>query len=182
MKIGALIQEFYQANGIPNNGGVNDKTFVFKIFGLKLIMPNPKFRRDALHVHDIQHVLNNCDTSWKGEAFISGWEISTGMWKHFPLGLLGLWAMGYALWIRPKDVLKGYRKGLENYGVIDQDFSREEFMQMEKEELVKKITKNNPKPFGIIQIIQFSFWIVMSQAIFLAPLLILGSLIISVFY
>lgn len=98
MTIEVLLDEFYEKNGIPKDGGIDDKTFEFKVFGIKLNLPNPKFRRDALHIHDIQHILNNCDTSWKGEGFISGWEISTGMGKYFPLGLLSLWAMGYGLW------------------------------------------------------------------------------------
>ncbi|MFT4756031.1 MAG: hypothetical protein ACI91R_000668 [Vicingaceae bacterium] len=42
------------------------------------------------------YYLNAIQAS-KGEAFISGWEISTGMFKNLPLGFLSLWAMGYSL-------------------------------------------------------------------------------------
>jgi hypothetical protein len=75
-----------------------------KVFFLYLTLPNPKFRKELTHIHDIQYVLNNCDTSWKGEGFISGWEIGTGFWKHFAINLFILWAFGYSLWLYPKSV------------------------------------------------------------------------------
>ena len=124
MKVKILLEQFYLNNGIPKNGGANDKTFLFKVFGIALKLPNPQFRRKALYIHDLQHVLNKKDTSWKGEGFIAGWEIGTGMWKHFPLSILALWAMGYSLWIYPKSVFQGFKKGLTNIGIIDMNFSK----------------------------------------------------------
>ena len=111
--------EFYKENGIPENGGIDKDTFEIKIFGIKLKFPNPKFRKDVTHIHDLQHILNDCDTSWKGEAFIAGWEISTGMWKYFPVCTFSFWAMGYSLWLHPKAVFSGFKKGLNDIGIID---------------------------------------------------------------
>jgi len=73
MTLSKLLAEFYVANGIPENGGIEEDTFQLKVFFINLTLPNPKFRKELTHIHDIQHVLNNCDTSWKGEGFISGW-------------------------------------------------------------------------------------------------------------
>ena len=42
-----------------------------KVFGINLRLPNPQFRKDVIHIHDIQHILNNCDITWKGEGFIA---------------------------------------------------------------------------------------------------------------
>ena len=66
MTLDKHLEEFYKENNIPIDGGFNDTSFNFKVFGIKLKLPNPKFRRDAIHIHDLQHVLNHCDTSWKG--------------------------------------------------------------------------------------------------------------------
>ena len=76
--LGELVKEFYLKNKIPKNGGINDNTFQVKFFSINLSFPNPKFRKDLIHIHDIEHILNDCDTSWKGEGFIVGWEIGTG--------------------------------------------------------------------------------------------------------
>mgnify|MGYP001174923940 CR=1 FL=1 len=175
MTIEKLLNDFYIKNGIPQDGGIDNNTFQFKVFGLKLNLPNPKFRREALHIHDIQHILHNCDTSWEGEGFISGWEISTGMWKNFRLGFLSLWAMGYSLWIYPKSVFKGFKKGLNDIGIIDLKISKSDFMKMEHYQLIeitkkKKLTKMNTlKWFG------FLFWVLIAQLIFLFPILIVGT-------
>ena len=83
MTLEKLLSEFYLKNKIPKNGGIDDNTFQMKVFFINLTLPNPKFRKDLTHIHDIQHILNDCDTSWEGEGFISGWEVATGFWKHF---------------------------------------------------------------------------------------------------
>lgn len=174
MTLEKLLNEFYIKNGIPKNGGMDNTTFEFKVFGIKLNLPNPKFRREALHIHDIQHILNDCDTSWKGEGFISGWEISTGMAKHFPLGFLSLWAMGYSLWIYPKSVFRGFKKGLNDVGIIDLNKSKSEFMKMTFEELKTMTTKQNHTKMGILKWFKFIIWVLSSQIVLLFPLILLG--------
>ena len=173
MTVGGLLDDFYEKNGIPKDGGIDDKSFEFKVFGIKLNLPNPKFRRDALHIHDIQHVLNNCDTSWKGEGFISGWEISTGMGKYFPLGFLSLWAMGYGLWIYPKAVFNGFKKGLNNIGIIDLGLNKSELIQMEFNQLVKITQKEYHTKLGISQLSEFIFCTIISQIILFFPIILI---------
>ena len=97
-----LLSEFFTKNGIPVDGGINEDTFKIKVLGIHLNFSNPKFRKDVTHIHNIHHILNNCDTSWKGESFIAGWEISTGSYKYFPICILNIWAMGYSIWIHQK--------------------------------------------------------------------------------
>jgi hypothetical protein len=167
------LEDFYKKNNIPIHGGVNDISFNLKVFGVNLKLPNPKFRRDVIHIHDIQHILHERDTSWKGESFISGWEISTGMWKYFPLGLLSLWAMGYGLWLYPKDIFIGYKKGLRYKGVIDLEISKKQFLAMELDELISLIKKEKPSSFGILEIVMFIAWAVISQIILLSPVLLI---------
>ncbi|MBE7659683.1 hypothetical protein [Tenacibaculum finnmarkense] len=171
MTLDKLLIEFYAKNGIPKDGGVDDDTFEFKVFGLKINLPNPKFRREALYIHDIQHILNDCDTSWKGEGFIAGWEISTGIWKYFKLGFLSLWAMGYSLWIYPKSVLNGFKKGINEIGIIDLKISKSNFMKMQYSELVRITKKEKIRKMNVLQWTKFLFWVITSQIIFLFPLI-----------
>ena len=172
MTLDKLLLEFYKENGIPENGGINKDTFEIKVFGIHLKLPNPKFRKDIIHIHDIQHLLNKCDTSWKGEAFIAGWEISTGFWKYFPICIFSFWAMGYSFWLYPKSVFKGFKKGLNDVGIIDLKISKSDFMKMEFEELQKVTLKEKSTEMGIIKWLEFIFWWLISQMIFLFPLII----------
>lgn len=171
MTLDKLLDKFYLENEIPENGGVDKDTFEMKVFGLNLKLPNPKFRKDVTHIHDIQHILNNCDTSWKGEGFIAGWEIATGFWKYFPICVFSFWAMGYSFWIHPKAVYMGYKKGLNDIGIIDLNISKADFMKMEFIDLVRITAKNPKEVISFLKRIEFLFWLGISQLIFLSPLL-----------
>ena len=172
MTLEKLLTDFYIDNGIPENGGVDKATFEMIIFGLTLKLPNPTFRKEVIHIHDIQHILNGCDTSWKGEAFIAGWELSTGFWRYFPICIFSLWAMGYSLWMYPKAVFKGYKKGLNAVGVIDLKISKSDFMRMEFEELKSITKKQKQTEMGVLQWSQFLMWVLISQLVFLFPFVV----------
>jgi glycosyltransferase involved in cell wall biosynthesis len=174
MKLDKLLTEFYKENGIPKNGGINKDTFEIDVFGINLHLPNPKFRKKFIYIHDIQHLLNKCDTSWKGEAFIAGWEISTGFWKYFPICIFSFWAMGYSFWLHPKAVINGFKKGLNNIGIVDLNISKSDFMKMEFEELQKITKKGQITEMRIAQWIEFIFWWIISQMIFLFPLIMIA--------
>ena len=171
--LGQLLNDFYIENGIPIDGGSEDHVFKLTIFGIiTLTLPNPEFRRRALYIHDLQHVLTQQNTSWQGEAYISGWEIATGMWKHFPLTFLSLWAMGYGLWLYPKAVLAGYKQGLSRIGIIELPYSKEEFMLMDLTTLQALTTKPSPPTMSIWKWIALILWCLFSQIVFLFPFIL----------
>lgn len=157
MTIAQSLQQFYKENNFPLNGGESDDTFElkFKLFSLKL--PNSQFRKDVIHIHDIQHILYNCDTTWKGEAFIAGWEISTGFWKHFPVGIFSIWAMGFSLLTHPKEVFKGYKIGINTKGVIDLKIEKETLLKLSVSELKTLIKKDKTKRLNWFQFLLWSF-------------------------
>jgi len=173
MTISQKLQEFYLENNFPKDGGESADKFElkFKLFALKL--PNSQFRKEVIHIHDIQHILYNCDTTWKGESFIAGWEIGTKMWKHFPIGIMSLWAMGFSFLNFPKEVYKGYKKGLTVHGILDLNIKKEVLLSLSVEELKTKIKKNKPTKMTIFQWVLFIFWIILSEIIVLFPLLLI---------
>lgn len=171
------LEQFYLENGIPEDGGASDKTFQFKIIGLNLTLPNPEFRRKVTHIHDIQHVLFDCDVSWEGEAFIAGWEISTGMWKHFPVGFLSLWAMGYSFWVHPKSVYQGFRKGTVCKGIIELGLSKKDLLESNLELLRMKVEISNKQANKVTTNLLFFFSLFLSQLFLIFPLILLILLI-----
>jgi hypothetical protein len=173
MTLDKLLDEFYLENGIPENGGIENDTFQMKVFFFNLTLPNPQFRKDVTHIHDIQHILNDCDTSWKGEAFIAGWELSTGFWRYFPICFFSLWAMGYSLWLHPKDVFNGFKKGLNDIGIIELGVSKSDFMKMEFDQLVEITKKKQNTGMGFSNWVEFIFWLLVSQTILLTPFILI---------
>ncbi len=174
MTIAQALQQFYKDNNFAKDGGESEDTFElkFKFFTLKL--PNSQFRKDVIHIHDIQHILYNCDTTWKGESFIAGWEIATGLWKHLPIGLMSLWAMGFCLLNYPKEVLLGYKAGLNCKGIIDLKISKDDLLNLSINELKEKITKKKSIKINTFQWVIFVLWAAVSQLIFLFPIILLA--------
>lgn len=170
MTISQSLQKFYTDNNFAKDGGESEDYFElkFRLFTLKL--PNSQFRKDVIHIHDIQHLIYNCDTTWKGEAFIAGWEVGTKMWKHFPIGFMSLWAMGFSLLNHPKEVLKGYKAGINSTGIIDLEMDKKTLLELSISELKAKIKKEKTQH---INWFSFLFWCFVSQIIFLFPVFIL---------
>jgi hypothetical protein len=178
MTIANALQQFYTKNGFAKDGGESENTFElkFKLFTLKL--PNSQFRKDVIHIHDIQHIIYNCDTTWKGEAFIAGWEIATGFWKHFPIGYMSLWAMGFTLLNYPKEVYKGYKAGIKVTGIIDLPLNKHQLLALSIKELEEIIQKENTIEMNVIQSVFFTFWVLISIFIFLFPISLLPLLLL----
>jgi len=172
MLISEKLQEFYIKNNLSEDGGENDDYFylTFRLFSLKL--PNSNFRKKVVYIHDIQHVLYNKDITWKGEAFIAGWEIATGLWKRFPINIMSLWAMGFSVLTHPKEVLKGYKEGLLVNGVIDLNISKKKLLNYKLEDLRLKMKKNIPVQFNWLSYLIF---VTLSLVVVLAPLLLIVS-------
>lgn len=180
MTIQERLERFYKENNLPHEGGADKNTFRLKVFGINWKFPNPQFRKDVIHIHDIQHILNDCDTSWKGEAYISGWELSTGMWKYFPISIFSFWAAGYSLWIHPYALFQGYKKGLNDIGIIDLNIEKSDFMKMDMVELQKITSKKEHTKMGFLQWFQFVFWMLLSAFLFLLPFMAILVLILYI--
>tara|TARA_B100000768_G_C11181618_1_gene333185 strand:+ start:200 stop:748 length:549 start_codon:yes stop_codon:yes gene_type:complete len=181
MKLEKLLNEFYLNNGVPENGGIAYDTFNVKVWSINIPFPNPKFRKDVTHIHDIEHILNNCDTSSKGEAFIAGWEIGTRFYKYFPINIIIILAFGYFLWLHPKTVFKGFKKGMNTIGIIDLGLTKSELMKMEFNQLVEITKKGQHTKMGISQLAEFIFCIFTSQIIILFPFILIITVLICVF-
>ncbi|MGG8496257.1 hypothetical protein ACQY1Q_07550 [Tenacibaculum sp. TC6] len=169
MTISAKLKKFYLDNNLPENGGTEEDYFNLKFRFFSLKIPNYEFRKNVLYIHDIQHILYDCDITWKGEAFIAGWEIATGFWKHLPIGFASIWAMGVSLLLHPKEVVNGYKAGLQVTGLIDLKIDKEQLLSYtvkEVETLLRRDTVLSFNPYI------FVMWILISLFIVFSPLIV----------
>jgi hypothetical protein len=121
----------------------------------------------------------NAIQAGRGEAFISGWKVSKGMFKHLPLGFLSLWAMGYGLWIHPKAVYIGFNIGQSCKGVIELGVRKKELLESDIKTIKSTVLFVKTKRNNVISALLFLFWIFLSQLFFISPLMLIG-LIISI--
>ncbi len=177
MIISNKLSEFYRNNNLAIDGGEKDSYFYLKFKLFKLKLPNSDFRKKVVYIHDIQHILYDCDVTWKGEAFIAGWEIATDIWKYFPLGIMSLWATGFSFLLHPKEVFRGYKQGLLCNGVIDLKISKKEILNLSISDVKNLIKRKQPKQFNWFV---FLFWILTAELVVFLPLIL--SLIIVYFF
>lgn len=175
------LDQFYLQYNIPENGGVDDKTFEVPLPVFTLTLPNFPWRKRMLYIHDLEHILNGQDTTWKGEIFIASWEISTGYYRNFPIIIFPLWAMGWGFWKHPSAVLRGFSKGFVDKGIARLNIAEEkllnlELLQLQNLTLNKRVSRSK---------ISFSFrflgWFLLSQGVFLFPFIVLVGLL-SLFF
>ncbi len=64
-------QAYFAENGLPADGGYQDRWVVIKLGGIPVFaFPNTKDRRRAVPFHDLHHVLTGYGTDLRGEAEI----------------------------------------------------------------------------------------------------------------
>lgn len=179
MKLRLHLELFYNKYNIPANGGINDRTFEVPLPLVKFKLPNFAWRKRMLYVHDLEHILNEQDTSWAGEIFIASWEISTGFLKSFPLIIFPLWTMGCGFWAHPKAVFRGFRKGHTDIGIARLPIEKDVLLDFTLEKLQEQTL--NKKPFGSKWrfLIKFSIWTFLSQVVFLLPFAFIISFIVG---
>ncbi len=176
MNLKEELDKFYATYHLPENGGVNDKTFGVPLPFFPLTLPNFNWRRKRLYIHDLEHILNKQDTTWRGEMFIASWEIATGFWRYFPLCIFPLWTMGFGLWKHPSSVYKGFNKGSHDTGIAALNFSRENLLLLKVEKL-HELTENKKSSNKLLIYLRLLFWSVVSTVVFLSPLIVFISTI-----
>ena len=172
------LEHFYQKYNIPANGGVEFSTFEVPLPYFTFILPNLSWRKKMLHIHDLEHILNGQDTSWKGEMFIASWEISTGFWKSFPIIIFPLWTMGWGLWKHPTAVLNGFRKGNTDRGIAKLNVPQNELLEMNLSQLQILTLNQRAKHSSLYFNSKFTTWALASQIVFWLPAMLLYALII----
>jgi len=181
MTLREQLDQFYLQYNIPAEGGVNDKTFEVPLPVFTLTLPNFSWRQRMLYIHDLEHILNRQDTTWEGEIFIASWEISTGYYRNFPIIIFPLWTMGWGFWKHPKAVLRGFRKGYSDKGIARLNMTQNELLEMELADLESLTLNKRSNRSGFLFFIKMTFWFLISQFVFLSPLIALVSIISLIF-
>ena len=180
MTLGEELDQFYEKYNIPKNGGLNDESFEIPFPHFTLKLPNFSWRKKMLYIHDLEHILNKQDTTWRGEMYIASWEIATGFWSNFPIIIFPLWTMGWGIWKHPKAIMDGFNNGCKSIGIANLGLTKEQLLALNLAQL-KKYTQHNSVIYSRLFCgIKFFCWIIVSQIAFLFPL-VLTLLLVAIF-
>jgi hypothetical protein len=74
---------FYRGNGFAQDGGVQDQRWSpVACRDLKVYLPNFEWRRRALPLHDLHHVITCYEFSPRGEFQMAAWEFAAGRYPN----------------------------------------------------------------------------------------------------
>ncbi|MBP1676066.1 MAG: hypothetical protein H6Q20_625 [Bacteroidetes bacterium] len=167
------LDAFYIRYNIPENGGEDDKTFEVPLPGFTLRLPNYNWRRRMLHVHDLEHIVNQQDTTWRGEMYIASWEIATGFWRYFPISTFPFWTMGFGLWKHPVSVFRGFMQGCRDKGIATLGMPKDEILKLTADELKQRIKGKARLRAPLLRYLKFGFFAFVAQLYFLLPFILL---------
>jgi hypothetical protein len=175
------LEHFYQKFKLPANGGQDHSSFEVPLPIFTLTLPNYSWRKNMLYVHDLEHILNEQDTTWKGEMYIASWEIASGFWKQFPVIIFPLWTMGWGIWKHPKAVLTGFKAGNSSSGIANLNIDKQALLALDLSEL-KELTKRKfLKKLSFFVYFKLLIWIIISQFVFLMPINILFLILLIIY-
>lgn len=112
---------FYRREGFPSDGGVDEHRWSpFACRDLKVYLPNFKWRRRALPVHDLHHVITGYRFTPCGEFEMAAWEFAAGRYPHvlstfFCLPLVSMGAV-----VIPKRTFAAFVRGRRSKTLYDE--------------------------------------------------------------
>lgn len=74
-------------------------------------LPNFKWRREAIRVHDAHHLVTDYSTSVTGEFQVAAWELGVHCYDTWQARALCRFLMALGLMTTPRRILQAYRRG-----------------------------------------------------------------------
>lgn len=116
---------FYRRNGFPEDGGASAQRWSpFKSWDVKAYVPNFKWRRRALPIHDLHHVITGYEFSPCGEFEIAAWEFAAGRYPHVMSTLFCLPLVSVGAMVIPNRTFAAFVRGRRSrtlYSIHDVD-------------------------------------------------------------
>jgi len=104
------IEAFRRRNGLAADE--ESKTvWMAKLGSFEMPLPNWRWRREIVALHDGHHIRTGYDTSVKGELLVASWELGAAVYSDWRARLLCRALMLIGLARFPSDILVAYRKG-----------------------------------------------------------------------
>ena len=165
--VGRSIKDFYEKHDFGDDGGINKKYAWIKFGFFSIPIPNFESRKVNVYLHDVNHIVTEQDTTWKGESAVSAWEVASGGWNNlFIPWLLTLWAMGLGVVFYNKSTLAAFSKGLTMHNSLASGLTKNEIFSMSVAELQKTLSG---KPKALKNPL---LWSVLSLVVFISPFII----------
>lgn len=164
--------KYFADNGLPADGGLQDKWARYKILGMTfLAFPNFELRRRSLVRHDIHHIVLDLDTSSVGEGLIAAWELSSGCGPYWISWCMEPQALWFGILLSPRETFRTFVKAKSDTNFFQHEFDQKRLLSSSVREirrlLIDPASSEKPSPrdyfsfvgcgiLGLIMIVLFT--------------------------
>jgi len=134
--------EFYRSNYFGEEA-FTKKLVQVRLGPVRFLFPNPKARREAIHLHDLTHLLTGYDTTWQGEGEVAAWELASGFPPKYWIGwIYAPMTFTIGVLVSPLKVARAFRRGWGSSNLYKLDIPRERLDALTLGELKKTLKLN----------------------------------------
>ena len=173
--VGSARAQLLSAIRFPADGGYGEKSVKLRAGCLTLAFPNTATRVRAVKLHDVHHVLTECDTTWRGEAEIGAWEIASGCERRYPAWFLNLGAMTIGLAIAPRRTFRAFVRGRHSGNLYHTEFTEDLLERGVGELRTALVIPLGPVAPAASDVAGFAAWSLLLAAIAILPFLALAA-------
>lgn len=102
---------FFGANGMPADGGYAARWWPVKLGPLRFHLPNFGWRRRAVQIHDLHHIVTGYECSPVGEMEMAAWECAAGRFPHPFATLVCMSLIALGAMIAPARIFRAFLIG-----------------------------------------------------------------------
>ncbi len=114
---------FFARNGFPADGGYDEAWSQADFGALHYAVPNSDWRRRALRLHDLHHVVTGYGIDWRGESEISAWELGSGAGRQPWAWVIALWGLFVGITLLPIDTFRAFVRGRRSTNLYPREFA-----------------------------------------------------------
>lgn len=78
LTVGEALKQYFANTGFDQSS-YQDETFKMTLLGRVVTLPNPWARRQAIKIHDLNHIVTGYDTDFYSESLIGAYELGSGI-------------------------------------------------------------------------------------------------------
>jgi len=174
--------EYFRRSGFAEDGGYTEPWIKVKVWRIPIWLPNTAGRVAAVKLHDLHHVLTEYPTTWRGEAEISAWEVSSGGLQRFWAGWwLDLMNVAQGLVVNPRGIYRGFMRGRNTANLFATAYNDKLLDGLVGEYRNRLKLENAALPPSVADHLAFGFWVTVSALIYMVSVgpLVLTPLLIA---
>lgn len=138
------IQDFYVAESLPDDGGIDDYLVWVRAFGVPLPVPNFAARAVLVPYHDLHHVITGYATDEAGEGEVAAWCLGSGggplLGQLYDLGAFAVGLVRY-----PKRTVVAFYRGRQGRNLYRRP--ADDWMSWEVDDLRREARTDGPLGF-----------------------------------